>query len=208
MALSSLNNTAWYTSLTSKRGLVGGVLELKLWEQVYPASSITATNSVGIGAAIDATHDVVISGSGGADYPSGAATIRFAPEQSTFTASTAQENGLALTTCAIEGFVPNLTSAELVGLQNLIGKGLMGVVKLHAKESNSQIEILIGWDNILGDIELVDVSGTDVRHLTSKFALFLESIEITSGSAMTDEVGATIRLTAVQGEVPRRVSAS
>lgn len=203
MALTSLNNTSWYTSLVSKRGLVGGVLELRIWEQVY--STVTATNSLAITSGIDAVHDVNVAST---DYPSGVATFRFAPEQSTFTVSTSQENGLALSTCTIEGFIPNLTLTELKGLQNLIGKGLMGVVKLNAGGSGAQTELLIGWDNILGDTTAVTVDGSNVTHLTSKFALFLESIEATSGSAMTDEVGATVRLTAVQGELPRQVSAS
>ena len=202
MALSSLNNTSWYTSLTSKRGLVGGVLELRMWEQIYPSSDVTADNSVALGAAIDAsTHDVVIASG---DYPTSVATYRFAPEQSTFTVSTSQENGLALHTCSIEGFIPNLTSAELGALQELVGQGIMGVVKLNAGGSGTQTELLLGWDNVLGDTK--DISGTD--HLTSKFALFLESIEATSGSAMADEVGATVKLTAVQGELPRQISES
>ena len=202
MALSSLNNTNWYDSLTAKRGLVGGVLELRLWEQIYPSTSVSATNSVELGEDIDsATHDIVIASD---DYPTGVATFRFAPEQSTFTVSTSQENGLALHTCSIEGFIPNLTEEQLDGMQQLIGKGLMGVVKLNAGGSGSQTELLVGWDNILGD--KTDVSGAD--HLTSKFALFLESIEATSGAAMADEVGVTVKLTAVQGEIPREIVAS
>lgn len=201
MALSSLNNTAWYTSLTSKRGLVGGVLELRIWEQIYPSTTVSATNSVALGADIGATHDIVIDST---DYPTGVATFRFAPEQSTFTVSTSQENGLALHTCSIEGFIPNLTEEQLDGMQQLVGKGLMGVVKLNAGGSGSQTELLIGWDNILGD--KTDVSGED--HLTSKFALFLESIEATSGAAMADEIGVTVKLTAVQGEIPREIVAS
>jgi hypothetical protein len=203
MALSSLNNTNWYTSLTSKRGLVGGVLELRMWEQIYPSSDVTADNSLALGSAIDGTHDIVIASG---DYPDSAeiGTYRFAPEQSTFTVSTSQENGLALHTCSIEGFIPNLTSTELGALQELVGKGVMGVVKLNAGGSGTQTELLLGWDNVLGDT--TDVSGTD--HLTSKFALFLESIEASSGSAMADEVGATVKLTAVQGELPRQISAT
>lgn len=204
MALSSLNNTAWYTSLTSKRGLVGGVLELRIWEQIYPSGSVSAANSVALGAVIDAsTHDIVIASD---DYPTGVATFRFAPEQSTFTVSTSQENGLALHTCSIEGFIPNLTEEQLDGMQQLVGKGLMGVVKLNAGGSGSQTELLIGWDNILGDKTAVGDPAVD--HLTSKFALFLESIEATSGSAMADEVGVTVKLTAVQGEIPREIVAS
>jgi hypothetical protein len=201
MALTSLNNTAFHTSLTSKRGLVGGVLELKLWEQVY--SGVTGANSCELGAAIDGTHDIVITTS---ELPTSPvpATYRFAPEQSTLTVSTAQENGLALHTCSVEGFIPNLSATEFGALQELVGKGLMGIATLNVKASGSKVELLLGWDNILGDKTTVSSSS----HITSKFALFLESIEATSGSAMADDVGVTVKLTAVQGELPRQVSAS
>jgi len=203
MALTSLNNTAFHTSLTSKRGLVGGVLELKLWEQVYPTTAISGTNSCELGAAIDGTHDIVIA-SGDLPTSPAPATYRFAPEQSTLTVSTAQENGLALHTCSIEGFIPNLSSTEFGALSELIGKALMGIATLNVKANGSNVELLLGWDNILGDTTTV----SSAPHITSKFALFLESIESTSGSAMSDDVGATIKLTAVQGELPRQVSAS
>jgi hypothetical protein len=201
MALTSLNNTAFHTSLTSKRGLVGGVLELKLWEQLY--SGVSATNSCELGATIDGTHDIVIA-SGNLPTSPAPATYRFAPEQSTLTVSTAQENGLALHTCSIEGFIPNLSATEFGALSELVGKALMGIATLNVKASASKVELLLGWDNILGDQTTV----SSAPHITSKFALFLESIEATSGSAMSDDVGATIKLTAVQGELPRQVSAS
>tara|TARA_X000001382_G_scaffold101953_1_gene76640 strand:+ start:2635 stop:3252 length:618 start_codon:yes stop_codon:yes gene_type:complete len=205
MALIGLNSTAWYTSLQSKKHLVGGVHSIKLWEQVYTPTAVSATNSLELGTAIDSTHDIVLVAG---NYPTGVVTYRFAPEQSTFTVSTSQENGLALHTCSIEGFIPEINATTLGGLQALVGKGLMGTVKLQSGKTNtgggSLTEVLVGWDNVLGD--KTAVSGTD--HLTSQFALFLESVEMSSGSTMTDDVGATVKLTAVQGEIPRQISAS
>ncbi len=131
--------------------------------------------------AVGANHGCTITAS------SGEVTIDFEKETAKLTVSTVQEKGLAMSTCSIEAYVPALSVANREALQTLVGVGCYGIVEFWDGYS-----VVLGWDAILG-----------TEGGTSDFALFLESIEMDSGAALNDQNGATLKLTAVQGEVPR-----
>lgn len=118
-------------------------------------------------------------------------TIEFEKETAKMTSSTSQEKGLSMTTASIEGYIPQLGNTVFEALQEMKGLALYGKVELWDGGS-----YIIGWDAVLGGS---GTAGTD-------FALFLESIESDSGAALADQNGVTVKLTAVQGEEPRKTA--
>ena len=162
---------------------LSGVKSLKIWEQVSEGSdAVTFTIS---GRSLT-----------GADIPTGAnaALITFKKQSAKMAVNIAPEKGLSMVTATIEGYIPKIDRATLDAYQLLVGKALMGAVSTY----ESSEAYLLGWDGVLGST--YDDSSTDRYY--SDFALFLESIEIDSGAALGDESGATLKFTAVQGEVP------
>lgn len=120
--------------------------------------------------------------------------IEFEKETAKMTVSTSQERGLAMTTIGIEGYIPNITTAKLVALQSMVGT----CMNAKALDYNG-VTFLVGLDNVLGE-------GLGSAGTTTDFGLFLESIELDSGAALSDGSGATLKLTAVQGELPYTVA--
>tara|TARA_R110002096_G_scaffold111202_6_gene242842 strand:+ start:8990 stop:9514 length:525 start_codon:yes stop_codon:yes gene_type:complete len=121
--------------------------------------------------------------------------IEFEKETAKMTSSTSQERGLAMTTIGIEGYIPNINAAKLVSLEALVGVNLNAVVTDY-----NGVQLLVGLDSVLG-------SGLGSVGTTTSFGLFLESIELDLGAALSDGSGATLKLTAVQGELPYTVVA-
>jgi hypothetical protein len=120
--------------------------------------------------------------------------VEFEKETGKITVSTSQERGLAMSTIGIEGYIPNITTSHLVSLQSLVG------VCMNAKVLDyNGVTFLVGLDNVLGE-------GLGSVGTTTDFGLFLESIELDSGAALSDGSGATLKLTAVQGELPYTVA--
>jgi hypothetical protein len=185
MALSSLS-----IAHGDHKQLVGGVESIHIWEQVYSGWAATDT----------ATATTIASGGVTGAIPTTAGNvsdIKFQVGTAKVDFSTAQEKGLALTTISIEGYVPNLSKENLAVLQEMAGKALMGCVHFYNDtDADAQRKLLVGWDNVLGTKE---ASGD---YIHSKFALFLDSVEASSGAAITDQHGATLKFTAVQGETP------
>jgi len=120
--------------------------------------------------------------------------FEFEKETGKMTVSTSQERGLAMTTIGIEGYIPNISTAHLVALQSLVG------VCMNAKVLDyNAVTYLVGLDSVLGE-------GLASTGTTTDFGLFLESIELDSGAALSDGSGVTLKLTAVQGELPYTVA--
>ena len=164
MALSAIN------TIITGHFAKGGVKTLTLGEYDGTAAMTVAAN-----------HEVTVTPA------SSPVVIDFEKETAKLTVSTTQEKGLAMSTCSIEGYVPNMTAALMEDLNNLIGVGMYAECLLWEGGT-----LVVGWDSVLGR------AGGD-----SDFALFLESIEADTGSALSDQNGVTIKLTAVQGETPR-----
>jgi len=170
---------------------VGGIVEINLWEQL---------NS-GWGAATSASGTYSAGAITSFDLPTSAANIgtyKFAHGTGKMDVSLSQEKGLALTTISIEGYIPEMSKLKFTALKTLVGKCLMGQVIMASKTGADgalvTTNFLVGWDSVLGSM-----SST---YLHSKFGLFLESIEASSGAAMEDGAGATVKFTAIQGELP------
>lgn len=168
---------------------VGGIVKVNLWEQLSTGHAVTdsANGTVGTG---------VITSFAIPTTPGNVGVYKFAQGTGKMDVSLSQEKGLALTTISIEGYIPQISKAEFNALQELVGKCLMGQVEMATKAGGITNNFLVGWDNILGTHE----SSGDYLH--SKFGLFLESVEASSGAVMEDGAGATVKLTAVQGELP------
>jgi hypothetical protein len=137
---------------------------------------------------VAATHEVT-----GMTHAALTAVIGFEKESAKMTISDTQEKGLSMTTVTLEGYLPKMDKDKFKALQELKGQALYGLVELWNGE-----QFLVGWDNILGD--------STTTAITSDFALFLDSIEGESGAALADANGVTLKMTAVQGELPREVT--
>lgn len=192
MALSDL-----VIAFNERKDKVGGIKEIKLWEVLNSGHTDADTCSGTVNAASKAISDF--------ELPSDANNVgvfKFAKGTGKMDISMTQEKGLALCTISIEGFIPNLTRVQISKLQQLVGKCLMAQVITNAKYGaimNVQNNLLVGWDNILGS--QTQTSGTTF-YLHTDFGLFLESVEGSTGAEMSDGTGATVKLTAVQGELP------
>ena len=181
------------TSFQARKDKVGGIKEINIWEVLNTgwAAADSANGTVGTGVITDFL------------LPSTATNVanyKFAQGTGKMDVSMTQDKGLALCTISIEGFIPNLSKTEFNALSELKGKCLMAQVitnsKYGAAGSRTQNNILVGWDNILGTAE------TSGDYLHSDFGLFLESIEGSTGAEMSDGTGVTVKLTAIQGELP------
>ena len=187
MALSDL-----VIAFGDRKDKVGGIKEIHLWEVLNSGHTSADT----CGGTINTTTHVIESFVRPSDLTL-VGNYKFAQGTGKMDISMTQEKGLALCTISIEGFIPNLTRVQLGKLQQLVGKCLMAQVITNAKYGsimNIQNNILVGWDNILGTIS----NGL----LFTDFGLFLESVEGSTGAEMGDGTGATVKLTAVQGELP------
>lgn len=166
---------------------VGGIVKVNLWEQLSTGHAATdsANGTVGTG---------VITSFAAPTTATNVGVYKFAQGTGKMDVSLSQEKGLALSTISIEGYIPQISKAEFNALQELVGKCLMGQVEMATKAGGITNNFLVGWDNILGEVTST--------YLHSKFGLFLESVEASSGAVMEDGAGATVKLTAVQGELP------
>lgn len=124
---------------------------------------------------------------GGADE----VVIDFEKETANMTISATQERGLMMVTVSIEGYVAKIDDEKLKALQAMVGQALNGRV-----DTYDGVDYVVGFDNVLGN----DNGGS--AGATTDFPLFLESIEGGTGSALADGTGLTLKLTAVQGELP------
>lgn len=192
MALSNI-----ITSYGASKTNVGGIRQMKLWEQVYTGQA--ATNAAQ-GTYAAATGNLTTFGvpTTGANV----VTLKFATGTGKVDISATQEKGMTLSTISVEGYIPNMSKLEFTAIRSLIGKALMGTVEINTKHTagTENTTLLLGWDATLA----TSGGGAD-DYLSSKFALFLDSIEASSGAAMEDGAGATLKLTAVQGDLPYSV---
>lgn len=180
------------TSFQASKDKVGGIKEINIWEQL-DSSWAAATAAKGTVGTSKVTSFVAPTTAGNVG------NYKFAQGTGKMDVSMTQEKGLALCTISIEGYIPNLTKTEFTALSELRGKCLMAQVITNAKYGAAgarvQNNLLVGWDNVLGAQETGD-------YLHSDFGLFLESIEGSTGAEMGDGTGVTVKLTAVQGELP------
>tara|TARA_R100001244_G_scaffold9274_2_gene11354 strand:+ start:3783 stop:4283 length:501 start_codon:yes stop_codon:yes gene_type:complete len=112
----------------------------------------------------------------------------FDPETAKLTVSSTRERGFSVITATVEGYVSGLTNAKIAALQ--ANKDLPLVCLVHL---NSDENFIIGWDDIYG--EAAD----------SLMPAYIDSIEIDSGAKRGDTNGATIKIVAIMGEMPREV---
>jgi len=180
------------TSFQARKDKVGGIKEINIWQVLNEGHAVTDSAGGTIGTGVITSFVLPTTATNVANY-------KFAQGTGKMDVSMTQEKGLALCTISIEGYIPNLTKAEFNALLELRGKCLMAQVITNAKYGAAgarvQNNLLVGWDNILGTQETGDYIWTD-------FGLFLESIEGSTGAEMADGTGATVKLTAVQGELP------
>tara|TARA_R110002167_G_scaffold84969_1_gene230698 strand:+ start:197 stop:766 length:570 start_codon:yes stop_codon:yes gene_type:complete len=184
MALTSL-----VTAFQGGKDKVGGIIKVRLWEQLSTGHAVTDSANGTVGTGVITDFDLPTT-------PTNVGIYKFAQGTGKMDVSLSQEKGLALSTISIEGYIPGISKVEFNGLKTLVGKCLMGQVEMATKAHNITNNFLVGWDNVLGTHE-----GTG-DYLHSKFGLFLESVEASSGAVMEDGAGATVKLTAVQGELP------
>lgn len=183
-----------------RKNKVGGIKEIKLWEVLNSGHADADTCSGTVGPSTITDFDLP-------SDPNNVGVFKFAQGTGKMDISMTQEKGLALCTISIEGFIPNLTRNQIGGLKQLVGKCLMAQVITNAKYGSVmsiQNNLLVGWDNILGS--QTQTSGTTF-YLHTDFGLFLESVEGSTGAEMGDGTGATVKLTAVQGELPYNTEA-
>ena len=119
----------------------------------------------------------------------GIVEIDFEKETCKMTVSASQEKGLMLYTVGIEGYIPKINGTKLKALANL--RGNMMVARVTSWDG---AEYMVGYDFTLGKA----LGTTDITN----FGLVLESIEVDTAAALSDQNGVTFKLTSVQGEPP------
>ena len=119
-----------------------------------------------------------------------AVLVSFDKETANMKISSSQDKGLMLHTVTIEGYVPNINLSTLVALENMRGKPLNAIAKMH-----TDVEYLIGYDPELG-------SGDGSTGTTTLYPLVLTGIEADTGTALVDANGVTLTFTAIQGRLP------
>ena len=115
--------------------------------------------------------------------------IDFEKETCKITSSTSQEKGLALTTVSVEAYIPKMDNTRFESIQAMTGQAMYANAELWDGTS-----WILGWDDILGSAGTTD------------FAFFLESAESDSGAGLSEQNGITLKLSGVQGELPREVA--
>jgi hypothetical protein len=94
----------------------------------------------------------------------------------------------------IEGYIPKMKRADLVALQQM--QELEFVTRVYMWDAASATEsYIIGWDNVTSD-----------NAATTRFGCKVESVELDSGAALSDQNGVTLKLSCVMGQFPGQIA--
>lgn len=101
---------------------------------------------------------------------------------------------------AIEGYFPHVSLSNLQALENFMDENLSVVAKVFMWDGGNAEETdatawLVGWDNVTAQVATTTLHG-----------LRLESIEMDSGAALSDQNGATLKFSCVMGMLPGQIA--
>lgn len=113
--------------------------------------------------------------------------IEFEKESASMSiSSTSELTGLATNTITIEGYIPQITNDKLEALQELLDAPL--VAKVHTWDG---VVYLVGWEE-----------ASSFSSSATEFPMVLSSLEVTTGSALSDQNGCTLTFTCTQVHLP------
>lgn len=151
----------------------GGVKKMELASYVEGGQSSLAISDAG-----------VASGTIGSSI----LTIEFKKESANMQVTSSNDFGKGLTTheVVIEGYVPDITQARLVEIQEMVNVPLISKVYTWDGET-----YLVGWDGISSE-----------SNARTRFPMELTSAVSDTGSGLSDENGVTLTFTCRQAEAP------
>lgn len=103
--------------------------------------------------------------------------------------STSELTGMATNAITIEGYIPQITNDKLEALQELLDAPL--VIKVYTWGGENY---LVGWE---------EASSFSSGH--TEFPAVLSSLEISTGSSLSDQNGCTLTFTCTQVHLPAKI---